>query len=260
MSERLSMQFFLLENITWCSVWNPNPICTSQQLQVEDPFGDNIFLAEIDLDAVILANQRQRQRSGTTASNYSAKKQKTLFGANYKGPDITMGQKTDPSNMTFAYHELPVALRESTNTTSAQVVGTPTPTPDTLPLLLPWRTNQNSNQVNPFTHHYSLTHGKLLQYWKQHYNNTLVMTFLNVPPCKEESGVEQASATCLSNKALPFPTFATIYPVKILWEIICGGNIKILNQVWRTGEEISVVLPNQTCYRYQSTRYACASL
>ena len=94
----------------------------------EDPFGDDSFLAEIDLDAVILANQRQRQRSGTTASNYSAKKQKTLFGANYNGPDITMGQKTDPSNMTFAYHELPVALRESTNTTSAQFVGTPTAT------------------------------------------------------------------------------------------------------------------------------------
>lgn len=207
---------------------------------------------------IILGNQRQRQRNVTTASKYSptltAKKQKTLLVANYKGPDITLEQRADPSNINFAYHEYPVVMRKS------KIVGTPTPTPDTLPLLLPWRTNQNSNQVNPFTHHYSLTHGKLLQYWKQHYNNTLVMTFLNVPPCKEESGVEQASATCLSNKALPFPTFATIYPVKILWEIICGGNIKILNQVWRTGEEISVVLPNQTCYRYQSTRYACASL
>jgi len=60
----------------------------------EDPFGDDSFLAEIDLDAVILANQRQRQRSVTTASIYcptlTAKEQKTLLGANYKGPDITM--------------------------------------------------------------------------------------------------------------------------------------------------------------------------
>lgn len=71
--------------------------------------------------------------------------------------------------------------------------------------LLPWRKHQNSYQVNPFTHFYPLTHSKLLQYWKQHYYyNTLVMTSLNVPPLKEESGaVERASATCLSNKALP---------------------------------------------------------
>ena len=79
-------------------------------MQSDDPFGDDSLFADFDLEATIANRQSMPP---------SAKKQKTSttlestppLGPNYQGPKITMGFKTNPSNMTFAHHEIPKIMR-----------------------------------------------------------------------------------------------------------------------------------------------------
>ena len=71
---------------------------------------DDSFLTDFTLEAAIADHKNSRvtkkQKTSTTLDA-------SPLGDNYRGPKITMGRKTDPSNMTFADHELPPGMRVS---------------------------------------------------------------------------------------------------------------------------------------------------
>jgi RecQ family ATP-dependent DNA helicase len=78
--------------------------------KMNDLYGDDSFLADFNLEKAIANRNNPRaakkQKTGTTLDA-------SPLGGNERGPKITMGRTTNPSNMTFADHELPASMRVS---------------------------------------------------------------------------------------------------------------------------------------------------